>query len=212
MSTCYKENELNDEALNKIADSINNGNVIIFPTETVYGIGANGFDEDAIRKLYEIKERPYNKPISLLVNSFSMIEDIAEELSDTERAIIDKFFPGPLTLVVKKNKNIPDILTSGTEYVGIRMPKNKTALRIINAVGVPMATTSTNISGMDADINFEKAYSDFKDKVDYFIDGGVAQIGVASTVVQVVNDEIKVLREGTISKEEIEGGLSNGSY
>ncbi len=212
MSTCYKENELNEEALNKIADSINNGKVIIFPTETVYGIGANGFDEDAIRKLYEIKERPYNKPISLLVNSFSMIEDIAEELSDTERAIIDKFFPGPLTLVVKKNNNIPDILTSGTEYVGVRMPKNKTALRIINAVGVPMATTSTNISGMDADINFEKAYSDFKDKVDYFIDGGVAQIGVASTVVQVVNDEIKVLREGTISKEEIEGGLSNGSY
>ena len=81
MSTCYKENELNDESLNKIADSINNGNVIIFPTETVYGIGVNGFDEDAIKKLYEIKERPYNKPISLLVNSFSMIEEVSEEKS-----------------------------------------------------------------------------------------------------------------------------------
>ena len=204
MSTCYKENELNEEVLSKIADSINNGNVVIFPTETVYGIGANGFDEDAIRKLYEIKERPYNKPISLLVNSFSMIEEVAEDLSDTERAIIDKFFPGPLTLVVKKNKNIPDILTSGTDYVGVRMPKNKTALRIINAAKVPMATTSTNISGMEADIDFEKAYKDFNDKVDYIIDGGVAQIGVASTVIQVVDDEIKVLREGTISKEEIE--------
>ena len=87
-----------------------------------------------------------------------MIEDVAESLSDIEREIIDKFFPGPLTLVVKKNKNIPDVLTSGTDYVGVRMPKNKTALRIINAVGVPMATTSTNISGMEADIDFEKAY------------------------------------------------------
>jgi len=207
MSTCYKENELNEEVLSKIADSINNGNVVIFPTETVYGIGANGFDEDAIRKLYEIKERPYNKPISLLVNSFSMIEEVAEDLSDTERAIIDKFFPGPLTLVVKKNKNIPDILTSGTDYVGVRMPKNKTALRIINAAKVPMATTSTNISGMEADIDFEKAYKDFNDKVDYIIDGGVAQIGVASTVIQVVDDKIKVLREGIISKEEIEEAI-----
>lgn len=207
MSTCYKENELNEEALSKIADSINNGNVVIFPTETVYGIGANGFDEDAIRKLYEIKERPYNKPISLLVNSFSMIEEVAEDLSDTERAIIDKFFPGPLTLVVKKNKNIPDILTSGTDYVGVRMPKNKTALRIINAAKVPMATTSTNISGMEADIDFEKAYQDFNNKVDYIIDGGVAQLGVASTVIQVVDDEIKVLREGIISKEEIEEAI-----
>ena len=207
MSTCYKENELNDETLKQIADSINDGKVIIFPTETVYGIGVNGFDEKAIKKIYEIKQRPYNKPISLLVNSFSMIEDIAEELSDMEREIIDKFFPGPLTLVVKKNKNIPEVLTSGTDFVGVRMPKNKTALRIINAAKVPMATTSTNISGMEADIDFEKAYNDFKDKVDYIIDGGVAQIGVASTVIQVVNDEIEVLREGTISKEEIEDGI-----
>ena len=90
MSTCYKENELNDETLKQIADSINDGKVIIFPTETVYGIGVNGFDEEAIKKIYEIKQRPYNKPISLLVNSFSMIEDIAEELSDMEREIIEK--------------------------------------------------------------------------------------------------------------------------
>jgi L-threonylcarbamoyladenylate synthase len=204
MSTCYNENELNEETLNKIADSIKDGKVIIFPTETVYGIGVNGFDEEAIKKIYEIKQRPYNKPISLLVNSFSMIEDVAESLSDIERVIIDKFFPGPLTLVVKKNKNIPDVLTSGTDYVGVRMPKNKTALRIINAVKVPMATTSTNISGMEADIDFEKAYSDFKDKVDYFIDGGVSKLGIASTVIQVIDDKIKVLREGIISKEEIE--------
>ena len=115
MSTCYNENELNEETLNQIADSIKDGKVIVFPTETVYGIGVNGFDEDAIKKIYEIKQRPYNKPISLLVNSFSMIEDVAESLSDTEREIIDKFFPGPLTLVVKKNKNIPDVLTSGTD-------------------------------------------------------------------------------------------------
>ena len=207
MSICYKENELNEESLNQIADSINNGNVVVFPTETVYGIGANAFDENAIKKLYEIKERPYNKPISLLVNSFSMIEDVVEELSDMERVIIDKFFPGPLTLVVRRGKNIPDILTSGTDYVGVRMPKNKTALRIINAAKVPIATTSTNISGMEADIDFEKAYNDFKDKVDIFVDGGVSQIGVASTVIKVVNDEIKVLREGIISKKEIEEGI-----
>ncbi len=207
MSICYNEKELDEKTLKQIANSIIEGKIIIFPTETVYGIGTNGFDKSAIDKLYTTKKRSYDKPISLLVGSYDMIEKVAENLSSTEKKIINKFFPGPLTLIVKKNKNIPDILTANTEYVGVRMPQNDTALKIINAVGKPMAVTSTNISGMEANIDFEKSYKEFNDKVDYIIDGGVAKIGVASTVIQIVNDEIEVFREGIISKEEIEKAI-----
>ena len=189
--------------LKEPAQIIQEGGIVIFPTETVYGIGVNGLNETAIKKLYEVKQRPTNKPISLLVNSIEMIEKVAKDITEIEYDLIKKFFPGPLTIVLKKKDIVPDIVTAGFDTIGIRMPENEIALKLIEYAGVPIATPSANISGRPSGTNLKEIMKDFNDKVDYFIDGGISKIGVASTIVQVVNDNPYILRKGKISEEQI---------
>ena len=180
------------------AQIIKNGGLVIFPTETVYGIGANGLDKNAIKKIYEAKQRPLNKPISLLVSNIDMIESVAKDITDIEYAIIKKFFPGPLTIILKKKETIPDILT-----IGIRMPANDIALNLINYAGVPLATPSANISGKPSGTNLKDIIKDFDGNVDCFIDDGPSKIGLASTIVKVVDGVPHILRQGSISIDEI---------
>ena len=189
--------------LKEPAQIIQEGGIVIFPTETVYGIGVNGLNETAIKKLYEVKQRPINKPISLLVNSIEMIEKVAKDITEIEYDLIKRFFPGPLTIVLKKKDIVPDIVTAGFDTIGIRMPENEIALKLIEYAGVPIATPSANISGRPSGTNLKAIMKDFNDKVDYFIDGGISKIGVASTIVQVVNDNPYILRKGKISEEQI---------
>ncbi len=198
------EKEINFNKLNQCAKIIKKGGLVIFPTETVYGIGTNGFNENSIRKIYKIKQRPINKPISLLVNSIDMINIVAQDITDIEYKIIKAFFPGPLTLVLKKKKCVPDILTSNTNTVGIRIPDNKIALKLIEYANVPIATTSANISGKSSGTLLKELQKNFKDKVDLFIDSGKSKIGIGSTVVQVINGVPVILRQGIITKKEIE--------
>lgn len=185
------------------AQIIKTGGIVIFPTETVYGIGVNGLNETAIKKLYEVKQRPINKPISLLVNSIDMIEKVAKDISEIEYDLIKKFFPGPLTIVLKKKDCVPDSLTAGFDTVGIRMPENEIALKLIEYAGVPIATPSANISGKPSGTNLKEIMKDFNDNVDYFIDGGLSKIGIASTIVQIIDDIPHILRKGKISEEQI---------
>lgn len=189
--------------LKEPAQIIQEGGIVIFPTETVYGIGVNGLNETAIKKLYEVKQRPINKPISLLVNSIEMIEKVAKDITEIEYDLIKRFLPGPLTIVLKKKDIVPDIVTAGFDTIGIRMPENEIALKLIEYAGVPIATPSANISGRPSGTNLKAIIKDFNDKVDYFIDGGISKIGVASTIVQVVNDNPYILRKGKISEEQI---------
>lgn len=189
--------------LKEPAQIIQEGGIVIFPTETVYGIGVNGLNETAIKKLYEVKQRPTNKPISLLVNSIEMIEKVAKDITEIEYDLIKRFLPGPLTIVLKKKGIVPDIVTAGFDTIGIRMPENEIALKLIEYAGVPIATPSANISGRPSGTNLKEIMKDFNDKVDYFIDGGISKIGVASTIVQVVNDNPYILRKGKISEEQI---------
>jgi L-threonylcarbamoyladenylate synthase len=125
---------INDEKLKEVANNIKEGGIAIFPTETVYGIGADGLNENAVKKIYDIKKRPLNKPISLLVSSFDMINQITQNVSTIEKIIMEKFFPGPLTIVLEKKSIIPDIVTSGQKYVGIRMPEGEIAKKLIEYV------------------------------------------------------------------------------
>lgn len=185
------------------AQIIKTGGIVIFPTETVYGIGVNGLNETAIKKLYEVKQRPINKPISLLVNSIEMIEDVAKDITEIEYDLIKKFFPGPLTIVLKKKDCVPDSLTAGFDTVGIRMPENEIALKLIEYAGVPIATPSANISGKPSGTNLKEIMKDFNNNVDYFIDGGLSKIGIASTIVQIIDDIPHILRKGKISEEQI---------
>lgn len=185
------------------AQIIKNGGLVIFPTETVYGIGANGLDKNAIKKIYEAKQRPLNKPISLLVSNIDMIESVAKDITDIEYAIIKKFFPGPLTIILKKKETIPDILTADSDTIGIRMPANDIALNLINYAGVPLATPSANISGKPSGTNLKDIIKDFDGNVDCFIDDGPSKIGLASTIVKVVDGVPHILRQGSISIDEI---------
>lgn len=202
------KNNTNYTKLSKPAQIIKDGGIVIFPTETVYGIGTNGLNEEAVKKLYEIKQRPLEKPISLLVNSFDMINKIARDITKLEYTLMKKFFPGPFTIVLKKKNVVPNIVTSNFETVGVRMPANEIALKLIEYAGVPIATPSANISGRPSGTNLKNIMKDFDKKVDYFIDGGTSKIGVSSTIVQVINEEPCILREGTITKEQIKRASS----
>ena len=185
------------------AKIIKNGGLVIFPTETVYGVGANGLNKNAIKKIYEAKQRPLNKPISLLVSNIDMIENVAKDITNIEYSIIEKFFPGPLTIILKKKETIPDILTAGSDTIGIRMPANDIALNLINYAGVPLATPSANLSGKPSGTNLNDIIKDFDGNVDCFIDDGPSKIGLASTIVKVVDGVPHILRQGSISIDEI---------
>ena len=197
------KNKIDYKKLNEISNIIKNGGVVVFPTETVYGIGTNGLNEIAIKKLYDIKKRTLNKPISLLVSNIEMINQVAKDITDKEYKLIKKFFPGPLTIVLNKKDNVPDILTANSCKVGVRMPKNEIALKLIDFAGVPIATSSANISGEETGIDFNNVMNNFFNKVDCLIDGGPSNLGIGSTVVQIINEEPIILRQGLISKKEI---------
>ncbi len=186
------------------AEIIKNGGIVVFPTETVYGIGTNGLDKEAVERLYKIKERPLNKPISLLVSDYEMIEKVVKDINELEYKIMKKFFPGPLTMILNKKDIVPDIVTSGGSTVGIRMPEEEITRKLIEYAGVPIAAPSANISGKASGIDLQEIVKEFGDKVDYYIDGGKSKIGIGSTIVKVENNSIKILREGSISKKEIE--------
>lgn len=198
------KNNDNYEILNKPAEIIKNGGIVIFPTETVYGIGTNAFNEEAVRKIYTIKKRPLDKPISLLVSDIEMIKSIAQNITDKEMKIIEHFFPGPLTIILKKKDIIPDIVTAGGDTVGIRMPAGEIARKLVELSGVPIATPSANISGKKSGTNVESIIGDFENKVDYIIDNGDSILGISSTIVKIEDDNLIILREGSIKKEEIE--------
>ena len=197
------ENKLDYEELKIPAKIIKEGGIVIFPTETVYGIGTNGLDKEAIKKLYEVKQRPLNKPISLLVSNIEMVEQVAKNISKLEYKIMQNFFPGPLTIILEKKDIVPDILTANTNTVGIRMPSGEIARKLIEYAGVPIATPSANISGKPSGTNIKDIQKDFDGKVDCFIDNGESKLGIPSTIIRVINDEVHILRQGSISMEQI---------
>lgn len=198
----FKEN-IDENEIAECARIIVNGGIGIYPTETVYGIGANGLNDESVKRIYEVKERPLDKPISLLVSGKDMIEKIAKDITDIEWKIIDSFFPGPITIILKKKECVPDIVVSGGDTVGVRMPEEDITLKLIEQAGVPLATPSANITGKKSGTNYEEIIKDFDGKVDFFIDNGPSRIGKPSTIVKVVNGEITILRQGSITKEEI---------
>ena len=189
--------------LKEPAKIIKHGGIVVFPTETVYGIGTNGLNEKAVKKLYAIKQRPLSKPISLLVNSIDMINEIAKDITKLEYALIKEFFPGPLTIILKKKEIVPDIVTANSDTVGVRMPANEIALKLIEYSEVPIATPSANISGRTSGTNIDDIMKDFDGKVDWCIDDGPSKIGFASTIVQVVDGIPNILRQGAITEEQI---------
>lgn len=190
---------IDESELNKIKEILDNDGVIIFPTDTVYGIACNCFSEKAIKKIFDIKKRPENKPINVLSNSLDKIKLVSKNISEKEEILINEYMPGALTVILDKNEKVPDILTAGLETIGVRIPKNNISLRILESVSYPLATTSANISGDSAGIKITDFLEEFDGVVDAIIDGGETDLKVASTIVRVESDnKLKIIREGTL--------------
>ena len=200
-----KEEQIDETKIEEIANAIKEGKLIIFPTDTVYGIGTNAYNEAACKKIYEIKGRPSCKPLSILISDISMIEDLVENISPTEQKIIEKFWPGPLTMKFKKRKGIlPDIISAGDEYVRIRLIKNGLIYKIIEKAEVPVVAPSANISGHPTGIKINNIIKELGGKVDYILDCGDYKSDEPSTIVQVEDEKVVVIREGKIKREELE--------
>ena len=189
--------EMKKEELLTVVKVLENDGIIVFPTDTVYGIACNGFSETAIQQLYEIKNRPLSKPICVLTDSLDNIKKIAET-NQKEEEIIKTYMPGALTIVLKKKNNIPNLLTAGFDTVGVRIPDHQMVLTILKDCSFPLATTSANESGEKEGRDLEDVYKDFFGKVDIIIDGGPSKSSKASTIIKIEQDQIQVLREGNI--------------
>ncbi len=189
--------------LQEAADIIKNGGLVLFPTETVYGIGSNGLNENAIKKIYIAKGRNENNPINLLVSSMEMINRVAKDISELEYKLMTTFFPGPLTIILNKKAIVPSILTANQDTVGIRMPSGTIAKKLVELSNVPIAAPSANVSGKPSGTRFDDIYNDFKDTVDCIIDGGNSSIGIESTIVKVLDGVPHILRPGSITDEQI---------
>lgn len=199
----WKENT-NTEELKVVCNLIKNGEIVIFPTETVYGIGANAFDEKAIGKIFMAKGRPSDNPLIVHIADKQKIYEIAKDITEVEQKLIDHFMPGPFTLILKKTAKIPNIVSAGLDTVGIRMPDNVIARGIITFSGVPIAAPSANVSGKPSGTMVEDIRRELEGKVSAIVDGGESQIGLESTVVKVIDEIPCILRPGAITPEQIE--------
>lgn len=205
MSKIYDwKNIIKDDELVDIVNIIKQDGIIVFPTETVYGIGGNALSEDVIKKIYNIKKRPQDKALNILVKNKEEIERYAYISNIIEKKIIDNFMPGPITIILKKKKSeISDLLTANNDTIGIRIPNNNIIKRILEECNLPLAAPSANISGKPSSIKLEDIKEDFDNKVEAFIDGGVCKQSMSSTIVKVIDGKVKILREGVISIDNI---------
>ena len=176
------------------AKVIRDGGLVVFPTETVYGIAANLLDRSAVDRLCRVKSRPQGKPFTVHISDLKMILDMGCAITDTAEKLMTGFWPGPLTIILKSNNG---------QKIGFRMPADKIALELIRASGVPVVAPSANLSGRPAPTTVEEAMADLEGKVDMAIDGGKTEISLESTVVDLTMDPFRVLRAGAIKREEI---------
>jgi L-threonylcarbamoyladenylate synthase len=186
------------------AEFIKRGGVVAFPTETVYGLGANVFDEQAIRKIFAAKRRPNDNPLIAHVGSLAQIELLVSEINETAQKFIEAFFPAPLTLVLPKSKQVPLAATANLATIGVRMPKNKLASEFLNACGTPLVAPSANLSGKPSPTTWQAVYEDLDGRIDCILQGGeTTEIGLESTVVDCTTNTPLILRAGAVALEDL---------
>lgn len=184
--------------VDKICEVLENGGLVISPTDTVYGIMGDALNEEVIKKVYAAKKRPFSKPLILLMDSYEMIRQYTSQINELEDKIIKEFFPGLVTIILKKNENVSKLITGGGDYVGIRIPNNKDLLAIIKKLGRPVISTSANISDEDVITSVAEIDDHLLKYMSYIVDGGVIK-AESSTIVKVENNEIKILRAGKMA-------------
>lgn len=197
------------EIIKKAAKIIQKGGLVAFPTETVYGLGANALNKKAVRKIFEVKGRPLDNPIIVHIADFKDLKKLAKKIPKKVEILSKKFWPGPLTLILFKKKVVPDEVTAQRKTVAIRMPKNKIALELIKMSRLPIAAPSANLAGRPSATTAEDVFDDFDKKIDLILDGGKTEIGLESTVLDLTSKTPQILRPGGISFERIKKILKN---
>ena len=194
---------INKKELDDVVKNLKEGKLIVFPTETVYGIGTDTYNKKGCLNIYKAKGRPVDNPLIVHVSDYEMLKRCVKNISKVEEKLINAFMPGPFTLILEKKEDIPEVVTSGLDTVAIRMPDNKICNKIISELGKPIAAPSANRSGLPSGTNLEDIIDELKSSVDIFIDGGDTEIGLESTVVRVIDDVPCILRPGKITAEDI---------
>ncbi len=184
------------------SDFIRQGKLVVFPTDTSYGLGANVTDARAVTKIFQVKQRPLHKPIHVVVSSLQMAEDYAY-VSESALNLANHFLPGPLTLILRKKETISDLLSGGKETIGIRMPDNLIALALVERAGIPITATSANVTGRPDPYSIQDAFDQLGNKVDLYLDIGILAKRLPSTILDLTLDIPKILREGPIPSEQI---------
>ena len=204
-----KLTKANDESIKEAAQIIKSGGLVAFPTETVYGLGANALSDKASRKIFEAKGRPADNPLIAHVSDINMLLDIVEYVPAQADILIEKFWPGPLTLIFKKKNIVPGFVSGGLDTIGVRMPDNDIALRLIREAGVPIAAPSANTSGKPSPTVAAHVMMDLDGKINMIIDGGNTSVGLESTIVDLSDEVPKLLRPGAITLEMLRDTIGN---
>lgn len=203
-SVC-KKCDLPQKEIDEIVAVLRSGELVIFPTDTLYGIGADPFNESSVKKVFIAKNRPFDMALSIAVSNEKMMESVTV-LNDKARKLIRKFLPGPLTIMLTKKPTIPDILTSGSNQVGVRIPDHPLALRLIDKFG-PITATSANLHSHPDPIEASIALKDLKEHAKICVDCGKTKHAVPSTIVDVSDGDVEIIRKGVIPQGEIENAL-----
>lgn len=201
-----------NEIVSHAAKTILDGGLVVFPTETVYGLGADALNPRAVKRIFEVKGRPTDNPLIVHVSSINMAATIGKDIPHLFYDLAERFWPGPLTMIVKKANIVPDITTAGLPKVAIRMPAKDIVLDIISTAGRPIAAPSANLSGKPSPTTVEHVIDDLSGKVDIIIDGGQCDIGLESTVIDVTCNVPRIYRPGGLPLEEIEGIVGTLEY
>lgn len=194
--------------MKRFASALQQGRVVAYPTETLYGLGVDPFREEALERLYQLKGRPTEMPVSILVRDVPMLKEVAQELAGPALRLIEVFLPGPLTLVLHARPHLPRRLTAGTGKVGVRISAHPLMKHLFSRYPAPITTTSANPTGKKGARDAEEVLSYFPQGIDCILDAGPVSGGVGSTVVEVTGDRPEILREGAISAQEITEALT----
>lgn len=197
-------NNIDEAEIKKQAELLKEGNTVIFPTETVYGLGANALDENAVKKIYEAKGRPSDNPLIVHISSKEEVYKLANDISDKAKVLMSKFWPGPLTMIFKKKDIVPQRTSGGLDTVAIRMPSHKIARELIKQAGIPIAAPSANISGRPSPTKGEHVCAEMNGRVSGIVVGGDCNFGLESTVIDMTMDIPMILRPGSVTKEQLE--------
>lgn len=198
------KNTIDESTLKECGELLREGEIGIFPTETVYGVGANAFNETAAMNIFKAKGRANDNPLIVHIADFDILNELVETPSEMEQKLIDAFFPGPFTLILKRKEKVPNVVTAGLDTVGIRMPENEIARKLIMYAKCPICAPSANLSSRPSGTKLEDIKEEFDGKVAFMIDGGMTKIGVESTVCKVIDGIPTILRPGKITPQDIE--------